>query len=260
MGHQRLGTLPRSKHWKEVVHLISDGADVAEIAAATSHAAEQSMMDASQDAAVQHAFWLMAKLPLAAREDNFEQALGRLGVTVNPAPTLVEVVAGAMDAIDRHTHATGKRSDYGEIAQLSAAEALHAVVGREIQDLFGPDANTTRFALAGFGTVKQFAVLARDFFARLTRRHLDYYLSRELSKHVGPGRRFPSIREHQAFDEALDLHCREATRIIKEYSGEWLSKHNYEGGIDLGKAGRFVSYASEKIRDELRHRRSANVA
>jgi hypothetical protein len=34
-------------------------------------------------------------------------------------------------------------------------------------------------------TVKQFGVLARDFFARLTRRHLEYYLSRELSKHVG---------------------------------------------------------------------------
>lgn len=260
MGHQRLGTLPRSKHWREVVDLIGGGADVAEIAAATSRAAEQSMIDASEDAAVQHAFWLMAKLPLAARTDNFETELRQLGVSVPQNPSLIEVVAGVMQAIDRHTHERGKRSDFGEIAQLSAAEALHAVVGREAQDLFGADATTTKSVLAGFGTVKQFAVLARDFFSRLTRRHLDYYLSRELSKHVGPGRRFPSVREHRAFDEALDLHCREATRVIKEYSGEWLSKQNYEGGIDLGKAGRFVSYASQKIRDELRHRRDANVA
>ena len=67
------------------------------------------------------------------------------------------------------------------------------------------------------------------------------------------------MREHLIFDEALELHCRQATRVIEEYSGEWLSKHNYEGGIDHVKAGRFVSYASKKIRDELRHRREAHV-
>lgn len=30
MGHVRLGTLPRSKAWKEVVGLITAGADVAQ--------------------------------------------------------------------------------------------------------------------------------------------------------------------------------------------------------------------------------------
>jgi hypothetical protein len=67
------------------------------------------------------------------------------------------------------------------------------------------------------------------------------------------------VRELRFFEDALDLHCREATRVIKEYSGEWLSKQNFEGGIDPAKAGRFVSYASKKIRDELRHRRNAHV-
>ena len=108
-------------------------------------------------------------------------------------------------------------------------------------------------------TVKQFAVLARDFFSRLTRRHLDYYLSRELSKHVGINSRFQTIREHKQFEEALDLHCRETSRIIKEFSGEWFSKQNYEGGIDQAKAGGFVHVAFDKIRKELRRRRDANV-
>jgi hypothetical protein len=146
--------------------------------------APQSMIDASHDAAVQHAFFLMAKIPLAAREEDFEAALRRLGLQIENRPTLTDVVCSVMAAIDIHTMKIGKRSDYGEIAQLSAAEALHAVVGREVQDLFGADANTTKMAVAGFATVRQFAVLARDFFARLTRRHINYYLSRELSKHV----------------------------------------------------------------------------
>jgi hypothetical protein len=177
--------------------LIDHRADVEEVAAATSRAAEQSMIDASQDAAVQHAFYLLAKIPLAAREQDFEAALRGLGIPINKRPLLTDLVSGFMEAVDACTRQAGNRSDYGEIAQLSAAEALYSVVGREVRDLFGVDAVATKSTVAGFATVKQFAVLARDFFARLTRRHINYYLSRELSKHVGPGRRFPSVREHR---------------------------------------------------------------
>lgn len=259
MGHQRLGTLPRSKPWREVVALITGGATVEELAAAASHAAERSMIDASADTAARYSFWLLAKIPLAAREPDFAAALRTLGLDVPQAPMLADVVCGLMEAVDRHVAEFGTRTDFGEIAQLSSAEALYAVGGREVQELFGTSPDSIQNALSGFATVRQFAVLARDFFARLTRRHLDYYLSRELSAHVGAGRRFPSMREHRSFEQALDLHCREATRVIQEYSGEWLSKHNFEGGIDLPKAGRFVSYASEKITSELRHRRGANA-
>jgi hypothetical protein len=253
MGHQRLGTLPRSKHWNEVIQLITSGADAPQIAAATSVAAETTMIDAASDAAVCFACWLLAQIPMAAREQDFSAKLRVLGMDVSDKPDLTEIVCGLMDAIDHHVSREGFRTDYGEIAQLSAAEALYAIADREAHLI--PYSETTRSALGGLATEKQFAVLAREFFARLTRRHLDYFLSRELSNHVGPNRRFASVREHRAFEDALDLHCREATRIIKEYSGEWLSKHRFEGGIDLAKAGRFVSYATEKIRDELRARR-----
>jgi hypothetical protein len=259
MGHQRLGTLPRSKHWNQVIELITGGNSVSEIAAAASSAAEQSMIDASGDAAVRYSLWLLAKIPLAAREDDFCSELRALGLEVPKEPLLVDVVCGFVHAVDQHVADGGTRTDFGEIAELSAAEALYAVGGREVHELFGTSPESIKKALAGFATVKQFAVLARDFFARLTRRHLDYYLSRELSRHVGPTRRFTSLREHRAFEQALDLHCRETTRIIQEYSGEWLSKHNFEGGIDLAKAGRFVAYASQKIRDELEYRRALNA-
>ena len=109
------------------------------------------------------------------------------------------------------------------------------------------------------GTVKQFIILTRDFFARLTRRVLSYYLSRELPQHVGLNSRFRTIREHRDFEAALDNHCRETTRIIKEFSGEWFSKHTHEGGITEAKAGRFAHVAFKKIRDELRQRRDANA-
>ena len=133
------------------------------------------MMDASSDATVRHTFWLLAKIPLAARETNFEHALHGLGLEARTTSTLADLICQLMEAVDRHTAETGNRTDYGEIAQLSAAEALEAVVGREMRELVGTDVRAMQSALASFATVRQFAVLARDFFARLTRRHLNYY-------------------------------------------------------------------------------------
>jgi hypothetical protein len=259
MGHQRLGGLPLSRKWRHVIELISGGADISDIAAATSAAAELSMIAAAKDPAVRTAFFLLTQIPLAARGERFVPELRMLGLKLSDRPSLVEIVAALADAVDRQARRTRGRTDFGEMVQLSAAESLNAVAGRELPSLFGTSPESVRHALGGLGTVKQFAVLARDFFSRLTRRHLDYYLSRELSKHVGISSRFQTIREHKQFEEALDLHCRETSRIIKEFSGEWFSKQNYEGGIDQAKAGGFVHVAFGKIRKELRRRREAHV-
>jgi hypothetical protein len=259
MGHQHLGTLPGSRRWRQVIELISGGADVQDVAAVTSAAAERQMADASNDPAVKHAVWLLTQIPTAARKSDFAAELRKLGLRVGDRPTLLEVATAMTDAVDRYVAKTGGRTDIGEMAQLSAVESLNVVAGRELPDLFGASAEKTKAALAGLGTVKEFAVLARDFFSRLSRRQLSYFLSRELSQHVGVNSRFQTIREHRAFEAALDLHCREASRIIKEFSGEWFSKHTYEGGIDEAKAGRFAHIAFQKIREELRHRRSVHA-
>jgi hypothetical protein len=66
MGHQHLGTLPRSKKWRDVIDLISGGANVQHVAAATSDAAERQMIDASNDPAVRYTVWLLTQIPLAA--------------------------------------------------------------------------------------------------------------------------------------------------------------------------------------------------
>ena len=75
------------------------------------------------------------------------------------------------------------------MARKAATEALVAVAGAELPRLFGPTTDDVRLALGRLAAPDRFARLARDFFARLTRHHLDYYLSRTLAHHVGPGQR-----------------------------------------------------------------------
>ena len=140
---------------------------------------------------------------------------------------------------------------------MRSRRASNARLRVQLLDLFGGlDAETQlRAALGRLASARQFGVLCHDFLARFTRRHLDYYLSRELPNHVGAAERFRSVREHMAFEEALDRHCREAAEIAREYAGQWFSKHVHEGGIDPNTAGGGLQYAFKKVRDELRVRR-----
>jgi hypothetical protein len=239
--------------------LISGGADVREIAAATSKAAEAGLAAAGADPLLQRAFFLLTQIPLAARREDFAGELRGMGVLVSDQPSLIEICAALATATDRLARRTGQ-SDLGEMAQLSAVESLIAVAGREMPGLFGHEAQDAHVALAALATEKQFGILARDFFARLTRRYLDYFLSRELPSHVGVAQRLHSLAEHRSFEDALDAHCHETARIAQIFAGEWFSKTTYEGGIDDEKAGRFAHVAFRKIRDELEIRRHAAPA
>lgn len=102
-----------------------------------------------------------------------------------------------------------------------------------------------------FSTTKQFSTLAKEFFTRLSRKYLTYFLSRELSNYVGGDGRFSNIDRHADFNQGLDLYCRQASRIIEEFSGGWFSKTNFEGGITQAKAAGFVHVALKKLRAEL---------
>src|SRR5207249_1111370 len=112
MGHQHLGVLPRSKDWQQVIALLSEGANLEDIAAAASRAAETSMIDASGDPAVRHAFWLLTQIPLASRRDDFERALRTLGLRVPAQPSLAEITSAMMDAIDRAATGSHARNDF----------------------------------------------------------------------------------------------------------------------------------------------------
>jgi hypothetical protein len=261
MGHIRLGNLPKTKKWNQVVHLIAAGADVDRVAAASADAAERGLERASHDEGLGHAFWLLTQIPQAARQPNFSERLWELGFTgLSSKPTLFEIVAAFTRAVDGHVRDRGKRTDLGEMAQHAAAETLASLAGQELPSLFGPTPTDVQQALAKLGTSDRFSIVARYFFSRLTNRSLTYFLSRELSKHVGPNKRFATIGDHSDFNAALDLHCREASRIIKEFAGGWYGKTlQQEKRISRNEAGKFAHIAFKKLRAELRERRDANV-
>jgi hypothetical protein len=254
MGHIRLKRLPSSRKWNQVVALLATDAPVDEIAAASADASERALESARKDPALAQAFWLLTQVPLAARAPDFAEAARRVGLVVGSEPSLIEVVAALSEAVDRKSFGRAGRTDLGEMARNAAAESLAAIAGAELPTLFETTADEVRQAVGRLAAPDHFARLARDFFARLTQRHLDYYLSRTLPQTVGPSQSLATTADHSAFNAALEQHCREASKIVEAFSGGWFSKTQYQGGITPEKARAFVFVALGKISAELQRR------
>lgn len=253
MGHTRLGRLPRTRQWGQVVGLIAGGAGTAQVANATIRAAEQGLNLASDDKALVDAVWMLTQLPLAAKQQDFAAALRSIGVNVSSSPGLMELVGAVSDAIDARLPNNRGRTDLGEMAQMAVSETLAKVIGEKTHSLFAVEPADVQRALASSSTVRQFGELARHFFSRLTNRCLDYFVSRAVSYHVGEGERFPTLAAQSEFTGALALHCQEASKIVEEFSGEWFSKTNWEKkGIGRQEAAGFAHVAMGKLVAELK--------
>ena len=127
MGHIRLGTLPRTRQWIQVLDLIGGGAGTPVVAAATMDASERGLISAAKDPGLVYTVWLLTQVPLAARSKDFVARLRKLGLEVSDSPSLLEVVGAFTGAVDAHLRRTGGRTDLGEMAQMAASEALAAL-------------------------------------------------------------------------------------------------------------------------------------
>lgn len=254
MGHTRLGDIPRTRKWQEVVGLISGGAGAAQIANCVIRAAERGLQPASEDKGLVEAVWLLTQLPIAANESDFAAALRDRGLSVSPEPGLMDVVAAVSETVDSRLPKNTGRTDLGEMAQAAASEAIVQVVTDRTQSLFGSTPEDVRRGLASLRTVKQFSIFAKQFYSRLTEKVLQYYISRVTADQVGGAElRFQTLAAKAEFDKALGLHCREASKIVEEFSGQWFSKTKWQKeDISREDAARFAHAAMQKMVAELK--------
>jgi hypothetical protein len=162
------------------------------------------------------------------------------------------LLAGLSNWISERCIRDAMGSDIGEIGRSALLVALSDHLGRDLPALFDPRPGEVRKALGKLSGGDRFAALARSFFAETVSRTLDYYLSRELSNHVGEGRRFASDADRVQFDRALRRHAWEASRIVESYAGGWYGKTVWrDGNLDDTALKKFASYSLTKLRREL---------
>ena len=256
MGHVRLGQLPRTRKWRNVVEIIAAGANVSQVANATIKAADDAFSFVNDDCGYNQAVWLMTQLGLAAGRENPLEHLRAQGVNIPDNTSLPGIVVAVSDALDNHAAENGGHSDLGELAQRALVDAVIKRMEPKLQQksLFNMQVDDTQQALSEFRKQKEFGQLSKEFYSRLTTECMNYFLSQTLATNLGEGQRFPTTNQMSQFEEALSTHCREASAIVEPFSGDWFSKHRYEenGDISRDSVRGFASWALKKMKDELK--------
>ena len=261
MGHTRIGNLPKTQKWRDLVAriagsrvsggLLSAASYVDAIAAQTLVASRKGLDNAKHDAGVLYAFYLLTQITLASRSANWEDALTRHGIRLARDSTVFDLTSEIQTAIDRHvSRSSSGATDLSEMAQQSVGEALMSLADTRAVNLFGGSSDEVRNAIRTLSTKKGFGELGQRFFGVFVARFLNFYLSRATAAALG-GPRLPELADVAEFNVALRAHCDQSARIVRDFCGAWYSKTAYKEGIDLQNASRFLAVAVRKLSNEL---------
>ncbi|MGA9058967.1 MAG: hypothetical protein WB763_20940 [Terriglobia bacterium] len=262
MGHTRLGTIPKSRKWSEVVaELARFGSDVAAeqrtlqagiatIARRAIEAAGGALKGAADDIGLRYTFYLLTQITLSAREEDWVEALRKNGIDLSGSSSVFDLTVELQAAVDRRISASSHPSDVSEMAQSAAGEAIAALASSEAVTMFGSGRDELQRAIRSLSTKKGFSDLGQVFFGRFIARLLNFYLSRVTASQLGAGE-FRQVGEISSFNQALQAHCEQSARIVRDFCGEWYSKTEFIQGIDLENASAFVAVALKKLRSEL---------
>lgn len=255
MGHIRLGRLPKTRRWTEVINLLDTAPDdPAALADAVVRAAEHRLRQLANDQGLGYNFWLLTRIAWAARGQNFAEDLSGLGITVSPSTSSLQVIAQVADRVRAELSSAPSSGDFAEIGSLALRTALTDTVAQQGPSLFGSSLEDLQNAFRAYSTQVQFGRLAHRFFGDFFARVLRSYVDRELANHVGSSPGLSNLSESRNFLEGLDLYARQSARIMEHFAGGWYSRHNWEsrGEISREETQRFVAYTLQKLRSELK--------
>lgn len=260
MGHQRLGSIPKTQKWNAVVSGVMQGTglareDVGEIAALTLDAAGPALENAVGDIGLRHTFYLLTQIVIASRKEDWLQQLADAGIRLSSESSIFDLTSELQLAVDDYVSEHGYATDISEMAQSAAGEALASLASDNSVSLFGNDGQSLKIAIRDLSTTKGFSRLGQVFFGRFAERFLNFYLSRITAREVG-SERLSDVAEVSRFNDALKLHCEQTARIARDFCGQWYSKTEYLEGINHHNTSRFMAIALRKLSRELAKQRA----
>lgn len=255
MGHTRLGRLPKYLRWKQVVALLEESPGNAEdVSRATAVAADEWLLRLKSDPSLTYCFWLLTRVTWAARSDSFAEQLQSFGLDVNDGTSNLAFIASLVESARTELSHHPESGPASELASLALRRALSETVGQQGRTLFGSSLSDLQVALRTYSTKERFGELAQRFFGDFLSRTLRSFLDREIPNLVGESSGLRNVEDSAEVIAAIDLHARQSAAILRDFSGGWFAKHNWEsrGQIGEDETRRFVAFALEKLRSELK--------
>jgi hypothetical protein len=254
VGHVRLGRIPKTLRWREVVALLDDpSAATDSIAASVAFAAQRRLQELAHDPGFGYPLWLLTRITWSARSDDFAGDLSRLGINLPANVTPLGAIASLTDHVRSEMNTWPERDHFTELSLQAFRQALTETVAQQGASLFEGSAADVQRAFRDFSTPTRFGELARRFFAAFMSRALLSFVDRELPSHIGVGKRFEDQAASSEFQRELNRHVWQTAYIVEDFAGDWYSKHNWEskGEITPPETQQFLAIALRKLRSEL---------
>ena len=249
MGHERVGTLPRTKQWRELVAQMAEHSaeepKAEKVARKTLELAQEKLGQIASDQAFAAAFRFLVLFSVSTQAQK-DESLARLiqfaGINNENGPL---VVGASLKRWVASEAAAG--SEYLELATRSATKALAEwfdANNSKQNELFPANNENVKIwrPLAHGGA---FSDLSRLFFKEVVRTYLHYLLDRESSGVL------KSLRDVSSLNEGLDRYAYETTKIAQSFSAGWYNKYAIGRAPTASDVGDFVRFAIHKLRDEL---------
>jgi hypothetical protein len=251
MGHIRLGKLPLTRRWREVLELLDGEGDISSIANASLEAAQAGLKAVTSNPGFIYILTSIFQFLDSASAKDFVAELRNQGYSLPDEATLFDVISGFKSKLDSDLTELLIKSDVSELAQNAFSEVLFKYASIEIDSLFETTPEIVQKTIAKFSSGNRLRGLMHEFFTSFISHYLFYYLSRELSNHVGHDLRFENIDSHREFNTAIDLYIRQSVRITDEFVPGWFGKARYEQDITPESVSRFAFVAFKKIREQF---------
>jgi hypothetical protein len=243
--------MPRTYRWKEVIRILSEEGSVSEIADASLVAVKTGLQRIPSDEGFTQTLTIIFKFIESARSHDIESSLIQNGFPPIKDFTVFDLSSCLKEKFDFDLNIKRIKSDVSEITQNSFSETLFKYLSAESKSLFDTSPAILKKSLKKLSSGTQFRSLMHEFYSTFTRRYLTYYLSRELSNHVGHGLRFRNIDEHTEFKKAFNQYINQAIRIADDFTPGWFGKAQYEKNLTHDSISRYAHVAFKKILKEF---------
>lgn len=191
MGHERVGTVPKTERWNAIIRkidsLYTTDTPVSEVADQTLRNVRNRYATLALDPCVQGSFKFLVILSNACGSPDAKKSMESVGIKVPANATPLSVVKALKNFLPPHVVNT----EYGQLAIGAAADAI----GHWYRDHASRQDSLFKASPQFFedcralGDGRGFCELSRLYFGKLTERYLNYFLDRATLPRSTPWRR-----------------------------------------------------------------------
>ena len=254
MGHERVGALPHSQRWRDIVAQMESSSgsaeEVAALAKATLENVQARYRKLDKDDGVVSAFQFLIALAKSSSIVDWQTDSLAPAIDLDKNPSPLRLVAELRSWVDAHENS----KEYAEIAKKASADVIMLWSEKQTQQLtFFSYENDSKYVWQKADNGPGFCEVARLFFSKFTERYLNYFLEREASAVLASSRERENLGSQlQEHIDSVSKYAFETSQITQSFAAGWFNLHAHNQIPPKEEIRPFLSRAFGKMREELR--------